>query len=177
MAYITSQILVVVSSLIYSISMLVSNKRNLLFMQIFSSSLFALHYYLLGAYIGGIVSTLDAIRIVVFYFIDKKNNTDLNRKLACASFIVIGLIGACFTWEAWYSILPIISLIIVNTALALQNLKILKISLNTSILFVIAYMVFIKSYFGMATQIFVLIVGIVGVIRDIINSKTKPIIY
>ena len=146
MAYILSQILVVVSSLIYSISMLIPNKRGLLYMQMFSSSLFALHYFFLEAYIGGIVSALDAIRIVTFYFIDKRNNTDINRKIACASFIVIGLIGAYFTWENWYSIFPIISLIIVNTALALQNLKILKISLNTSILFVIAYMIFIKSY-------------------------------
>ena len=178
MAYILSQVLVVVSSLIYSISMLLPNKRGLLYMQIFSSSLCALHYFLLSAYIGGIVSALDSIRIVTFYFIDKKNNTDINRKIACASFIIIGLIGSYFTWESWFSIFPVISLIIVNTALALQNLKVLKISLNISILFVIAYMIFIKSYFGMATQIVVFVIGVIGAIRDIINTnKTKAIIY
>ena len=177
MAYILSQILVVVSSLIYSVSMLIPNKRGLLYLQIFSSSLFAIHYFLLGAYIGGIVSTLDSIRIVTFYFIDKKNNTDINRKIACVSFIVLGLIGACFTWESWYSILPIISLIIVNVALALQNLNILKINLNISILCVIAYMIFIQSYLGMITQIIVFVVGVIGAIRDIIRNKTKAIIY
>lgn len=178
MAYILSQIFVITSSIIYSISMLVDNKRSLLFMQIFSSSLFASHYFLLGAYVGGIVSSLDAIRIVTFYFIDKKHNTDLNRRLACVSFIVIGLIGACFTWESWYSILPIISLIIVNVSLSLQNLNSLKINLNISILFVIIYMIFIKSYFGMITQIIVLVVGIIGAIRDITNkNRYKPIIY
>ena len=178
MAYISSQILVVVSSIIYSFSMLVSSKKHLLFMQIFSSSLFALHYFLLGAYIGGIVSCLDAIRIITFYFIDKRHNTDFNRKIACVSFIIIGIIGACFTWDSWYSILPVLSLILVNLSLSLQNLNLLKINLNISILFVILYMVFIKSYLGMATQIVVFIVGVIGVCKDILyKNKYRPIIY
>ena len=176
MLYTISQILVTSSSIVFAVSLFLNSKKNLLFLQIFSSSLFALHYFFLEAYLGGLISLIDCIRIVTFYVIDKRNGTNLNKQISCVIFIVLGLIGSMFTWSGWYSIFPIICLITVNLSLTLNNLICLKIGFSISQASTILYMFFIASYFGLATQVAVFIVSLIATYLEVKN-KNKPIIY
>lgn len=177
MLYILSQIFVSVSSLIFATSLLLNSKKKLMLLQIFSTMLFTLHYFLLGAYLGGLIAIVDFARIITCYIIDKLNGSTLNKRIWCIIYIILGLIGSVFTWESWYSMFPIISLIVVNLSLTLDNLIIVKLSFNISLICTVLYMLFIASYFGLITQAIVLIIGIIGTIKQFKEYKNKAIIY
>lgn len=169
--FILAQIFTGISCLFYAISLLLKSKAKLLIVQIISSIFFIAQYFLLGSYIGGIVATLEMIRIVVFYFIDKYRNTPKLRFIASASFIVLGLISATFTWANWYSIFPLLGLIAVTVCLGFNNLIALKISCIFSAICASFYLYLLSSIFGMFTQIFIIIVGVTGLIIYILKNK------
>ena len=171
--FLLAQIFIGISALLYGLSLLLKQKTKLLFLQIISSCFFVTQYFLLEAYIGGIVAGLEMLRSVVFYFIDKKFNTNKIRITACVIFCVLGLVGAIFTWESWFSILPLLGLLAVTTCLGFKNVVSLKIACIFSALCAFAYMIFYKSYFGCATQIFIAVIGISGLIVYLIKNKKQ----
>ena len=173
--FLLAQIFIGISSTIYGLSLLLKNKTKLLFLQIISCCFFVTQYFLLGAYIGGIVAGLEMIRCIVFYFIDKKFNTNKVRITSCVIFCILGLLSAIFTWENWFSILPLLGLLAVTICLAFKNVISLKIACIFSALCAFAYMIFYKSYFGCATQLFIAIVGISGLIVYLIKNKKQPL--
>ena len=172
-AFILSQIFVGISATLYGLSLLVKSKKVLLLVQIISSAFFVTQYLLLEAYIGGLVAGLELIRTIVFYFIDKNFNTSKVRFIASGIFIVVGIVGSIFTWAAWYSVFPLLGLLAVTTCLAFNNIVPLKLSCIFSAITAGTYLIFLKSYFGFATQVFIIILGISGLISMYINNKKQ----
>jgi uncharacterized membrane protein YuzA (DUF378 family) len=170
-AFLLAQIFTGISCAFYALSLLLKSKSKLLIVQIISSIFFVTQYFLLGSYIGGAIATLEMIRVVVFYFINKYKDTNKVRFIASISFIVVGLVCAIFTWANWYSIFPLLGLITVTVCLGLKNLIALKISCIFSALCATFYLYLLGSIFGMFTQIFIIIVGITGLIIYIVKNK------
>lgn len=171
--FVLAQVFVCISCLIYSTSLLFKAKSTLLFLQIISAIFFVTQYFLLGAYIGAIVAILETLRSITFYFIDKKFNKKKVRIIASYIFVVIGFISAIFTWEAWFSILPLLGLTAVSVCLGFENVLYLKLSCTFSAFCAIIYMLFLNSIFGAATQIFIVIVGLIGVALYVKKNKNK----
>ena len=172
-AFVLSQIFVGVSSALYALSLLVKSKKILLLVQIISSIFFVAQYLLLGAYLGGLVAGLELIRTITFYFIDKNFNTNKVRFTASAIFIVVGIIGSIFTWATWYSVLPLLGLLAVTTCLAFNSIVPLKLSCIFSAICAGIYLIFLKSYFGFATQVFIIVIGVTGLITMLIKNKKQ----
>ena len=169
--FILAQIFTGISCTLYALSLLFKSKSKLLIIQIISSLFFASQYFLLSSYIGGAIATLEMIRVFVFYFINKYNDTNKVRFIASLSFIIVGGVCSIFTWADWYSIFPLLGLIAVTICLGLKNLIALKISCIFSALCATFYLYLLGSIFGMFTQIFIIIVGITGLIIYIVKNK------
>jgi len=169
---ILAYIFISLSTIIYAFSLLVHTRKKLLFFQICSSLLFIIHYFLLSAFVGGIIATIELIRIIVFYFYENKT-TDMQKAKIITSilFSIIGIACAIFTWEGWYSIFPLVGLIVVNICLSLKNLTLLKFAYLFNVSCALTYMIFISSYFSGATQVVIILIGVIGLIHDKIKAN------
>lgn len=88
--------------------------KGIILFQIISTSLFALHFFLLGAYSGCVANVLGVVRNLIFVHRGKPW-ADKRFWLYgfCAAFVVSGIL----TWQNLSSILPIIGMILGTVAL------------------------------------------------------------
>lgn len=172
-SFLLAQIFIGISSLIYAFSLLVKSKATLLLFQTISCIFFITQYFLLSAYIGAIVSILEEIRTISFYIIEKKHNTTKARTITASVFVVLGAISAIFTWQAWYSILPLLGLLAVSICLSFKNVLTVKISCIFSATCATLYLFFLKSIFGAFCQIFIILLGLIGLIYWIVKNKKE----
>lgn len=93
------------------ISYFVKNKDNILLFQFISYIIFSFHYLLLGAFTGAAMEIGCAGSSILSFEKVK------NKKLYTIIFIILYLIIGIFTYDAIYSIIPIISNIIMVYAL------------------------------------------------------------
>lgn len=173
--FLLAQIFVGISASIYAFSLIVKSKATLLLLQTISSVFFITQYFLLSAYIGAIVAILEAIRTITFYFIEKKYNTTKTRTITAGIFVVLGAISAIFTWQNWYSILPLLGLLAVSICLGFKNVLAIKISCIFSAICATLYLFFLNSIFGAICQIFIIIMGLIGLIYWSVKNKKQPI--
>lgn len=169
--FIASQIILAISSTLYGTSMLVKNKSLLFFIQIISSVLYATSLCLLFAWVGFIVSVFDTIRVFIFYIIEKRNGGKKAKIITSCILFCICIICAIFTWEALYSILPLLGSVVFIISLAISRLLIIKFATlfvaTTSTL----YLLLLGSYLGAFFECIAIIIGLVGVIKALINLK------
>ena len=171
--FLLSQIFVGVSATIYAFSLIAKSKEKLLLLQTISSIFFVIQYLLLNAYIGAIVASLEEIRTITFYCIEKKNNTIKARLISSIIFILVGTISSIFTWESWYSIFPLAGLLAVSICLAFENVLSVKLSCLFSAVCATIYLFSFKSIFGACCQIFILLIGIGGLIYWAVKNKKE----
>jgi hypothetical protein len=88
---------IVASVLIYQ----QKNKRNLLICKAVTDVLWIVHYLLLGAYTGVVVTCVALVREVVFFRSDRHNKTG---KLILACFLFISVACSAFTWGGIFSV-------------------------------------------------------------------------
>ena len=92
-----------------------NSKKMIIIFQAISSLLFATHYGLLtltgeAALTGAILNLVNIAKCVVFCFaLDGKKWASF--KIWVPVFLAFNLISGILTWEAWYSILPVIGFI------------------------------------------------------------------
>ena len=70
--FILSQICAVIAMMILGLTYIIKNKKQILFLCIFSSTMYALQYFLLCAYTGTIINILGIVRAVWFYLTKKQ---------------------------------------------------------------------------------------------------------
>ena len=175
---IVSAICICVSSVIYSFSLQGKTKLRILFIQLFSSSLYLLNFLFVfsSAKSGAITATFEILRLISFYFIEKndKFNTRKNNLIAMSIFCVILTACSVFAWSGWICILPLIGTIIVSIALGCKNLVFIKFSFIVQSVLITIYLAILSLWINAASQAFVSVLGIVGLVTLIMNlKKTK----
>ncbi len=162
-----------VNAVFYALSFFAKSKVVLLLLQIVSNIFFGLQYLVLKAYTGAIVIAVDTVRILAFFFVEKFKNTNLTRTVVGLFFIIACIISAALTWDRWFSILPLLATTLAIVSLMTNNLLLIKIFGLISCPFQMIYMIFIKSYFNLIVEIFIIIMETIAVTIDIVKMKKQ----
>ena len=144
--------------------------KTILFFRMLSEFIFAVQYFLLGAYTGMITDLIGCVRNIVFTKqIDKNKKTTVSTAFFSLLFLAFGIVF----WEGPKSILVIIAKILSTIAYGNKNPAVVRavIFITSSSWFIYNYFVF--SIAGMLCEAFTLISLIIGIVRLDIMPKMK----
>lgn len=177
---IVSSVCICCSAAIFSLSLQGVTKIKILFIQMFASLLYLMSYLFVldvnaAALVGAITAGFEIIRLIVFYFLEKKEkfNTKTINLIAMISFSIILTICTIIAWGGWISIFPLISAVIVSLALGNKNVLIIKIAFIIQAALITTYLLLLSLWINAASQIFVFVFGIVGLISFIKKSQVN----
>ena len=174
---IASAVCICISSVIYSFSLQGQTKLKILFVQLFSSTFYLLNFVFVfaSAKAAAITAVFEIIRIFVFYFIerDERFNTRKNNLIAMITFSIILTACSIFTWDGWISIIPLFGTVFVSIALGCKNLVFIKFSFAVQAILISTYLFMLSLWINAASQVFVAILGIVGLVRLLIKIKKE----
>lgn len=123
----------------------------------------AIQYFLLNALTGAIISILNTIRCLVFYFYKKK---DMKPSLiVLIIFEVIAIISGIVSWQDMWSLIPIIVTVIYTYGLWQDNVKVIRITTGIVGAGWAIYNVVVKAFVGALQEIAQLISAIISLYR------------
>ena len=177
---ITAQIFGIVGMLFNLLVFQQKTQKRVLVCQFFAAITFALNYLLLGAFVGGILNAVGAIRALVFYF---KEKTRANSILWQIIFIIAFAVSYPLTFLVFgteptpknfvIEVLPVVAMVIITVSLRLGSAKaVRRLSLFSSPMW-LTYNLFTGSIGAVASEILNLISIVVGIIRLDIKREGK----
>ncbi len=152
------QLIAVIGFIIYLISFYNKDFKRIMIFQIGSNVFYAVHYVLLGGYCGAILSLFSILRNLLVF---KDENRNLKFILLSFAYIAVGF----FTYTKFYSILPVVAMIIYTFTLIYKP-KYIKEGSMLSAFFWLIYNIFVYSYAGIATETILLISNFVLLLRE-----------
>ena len=165
MLYILSQVLVVISDIFCIISMLNNKKKNIVLFLIVSCMLFVSHYMCLDAYTGAAIGIIEIVFLLTMYVLELKGKTKYN-VLCSVITICLTIVMSVLTWDTWLSALPMLAMIIYLVAMLFANVIIVKLGTFIRLTLNGLYMLLIRSYFGAALSVVILVCTIIGIVKD-----------
>ena len=167
------QVIGVFAFLILLISFWQKDRKKILFLQAVMSILYALHYFLLGAYSGSIVNIIGIFRAYTF---SKKNNNKLySSNLVLYLFLVLFLVSGVITYDNIFSILPIIAALLYTLAIWNDKSSTIRIgSLFVSCIWII-YNIIVGSHVGYITESILLISTALSVLKLDVKRKRSSL--
>ncbi len=174
--YISAQIFIVVSSVLYGLSCLAKDKKILFVVQIFSSLFYGLHCFFMGAVVGGIVTIFDILRVVIFYILEKVGGTQKQKIFSASILFVIAIICSACSWEGWFSALPLAGALIFIVALAISRLLLIKCATLISGMCSATYLFLSNSRFGALVELIPVVLALVGIgisVAKMVKEKRK----
>ncbi len=148
-----------------------NKRKNILLCTVISASLFTVHFILLGAYTGAIMNFFAGLRSLVFM-----NNTKkwAKSKIWVAVFMIIYTVACIATWDKWYSVLPLIAMLLTTVSNWLQSEKKIRFLTFPNSPCWLIYNILNGSVAGIITEIFVMSSLIIAIIRfDLRKPKNK----
>ncbi len=88
-------------------SMHFSRRRTILLTQLLSAGIWAIHYFLLGAYTGVVMNIINVFKAAVF----RKHNSEHGQRWIPFAFGGVVLGATLLTWQGWLSLLPMVSML------------------------------------------------------------------
>lgn len=162
MEFIAAQAIGVVALLFSAFSFQQNTHKRIMLCQTVAGSLFALHFFVLGATTGAITNTIGVVRGIVFYHRDKKWAAGITLPLVfCAAFIISGI---C-TWQGPLTLLPICAMVINTFTFAATDPTVVRVTILFSSPLWLVYNALSLSFPGVITESFVILSTIIGMIR------------
>ncbi|MBQ4137273.1 MAG: YgjV family protein [Clostridia bacterium] len=118
---ITAQIIGIIGSALTIISYQCKNPRKLIMLQGAGGLMFAINFFMLGAYTGALLNLVNVVRSISFAKIKSKN------KLLPITLIAVYAISTVFTYNGWLSIAVFAAQTAGTVIFYLDNDKIIKI--------------------------------------------------
>ena len=152
-----------VATVISILSFQCKDNRKLFLMQIASSSIFALHYLLLGAHTGLLLNLASVVRLVFLY-----NGQKRWARHAMSMVGVTLLMAFCgaVTWSGWLSLLPTAAMVVGTPFYWSQTGKTLR---WAQLCFIspcwLTYNIALLSFPGIITEILAMLSVIISLIR------------
>jgi len=145
-------------------------QKQIVFFQIIGISMFVVHFFMLGAYTGAILNVFGVVRAVIYYNNDKKW---AQSKLWFYGLIIVYTVVGILTWEDWFSVLPIIAMILSTFAFMQTNaLRFRLLNFPCSPMWLI-YNLHHFSISGSITECFTMTSMIIGFFRYYILKKNR----
>lgn len=177
---IVSAICIWLSAALFSLSLQGQTKLKILFVQMFATILYLANYLFVlsinsTAKIGAITASFEILRLLVFYFIERseKYNTKKINLIFAIIFSVILTICTIYAWSGWQSIFPLIGAILVSLALGNKNIKLIKLAFIIQAACIVTYLLLLHLWLNAASQFFVFIFGIIGLVTFILKLKQQ----
>ena len=146
----------------------VNKRSSMLRIQMVACLLYAIHFFMLGAYTGAAMNVAGVARNFSFDKLKKSRHSWVLPIL----FITIFFIAAILTWQGPRSLLPAIASIGGTLAVWQQNPRMIRLLSLLSPPLWLTYNVLSGSYPGILSEIFLLTSTIVGIYRfDILKQK------
>lgn len=159
--YILSQVLAIIATISIGCTYFVNNKIKVLIFCLLYCIFYGVHYLLLGAITGFLVTLISFIRNIIFYKNSKKNKQ--NSKVLLIILIAFALISGLISYKNIFSLLPIIASIISTYSVWQDDIKKYKyLALPVGVCYLI-YAISINSYISIVTESILLITVIVGI--------------
>ena len=155
--------LVGVAALIVALTSFQMNvPKKMVLCQLISSTLFTIHFAMLGAVTGAAINIMSAVRAVIYAQTDKKWAMHVAWTFV---FVAISVLIAVFFWEGWISLLPVLGAVCYTISFRMKTSKMVRlVSLPSSPCWII-YNGIKGSLPGVITECYVIISIFVGMLR------------
>ena len=170
MLEIIGQLLGIVAVVFGFISFQMKTSRGILIFQVATASLFAAHYYLLGAPTASALNVLAALFCVVYYFRDKRGS---NSKIAPVIFTVLVIITSVLTWDSWYSVFIMSGLIVNTLSLSLSDPQKIRYCMFVKAPLCLIYNIIVLSVGGIFYECAVLVSSAIGIIKVLVSRNSN----
>lgn len=164
MSNVVAQIVGIIAYILLVASYYRKNKAQILFIQIFASLAFGIHYFMLSGLTGAICNIISLIMMIIIYFYDKSKRK--NKKLLIAILIPVLIAISLLSWENIYSVFPIFSSTIMLVAFLLKNEKTIRIFGVISNLSWTVYGIIHMSYSSIIFEIFAVAGTAISLIKE-----------
>ena len=166
--FIIIQIIGGIAYSLLSYSYFKKEKRDILFIQLFSYILFSIHYYLLDGITGAICNIIGLFALLMIYFFEKYHLK--NKILFSILFISILFIINILTFQNIFSIFPLIASIIVIISFLLKSENSIRgIGIIAAICWLV-YAIYYKSYISIIFEVITLIDVLIAFFKNHIKK-------
>lgn len=128
--YIISQVFTIISYIFLALTYHMKNRKTILILNILTQIAFTIAYVLLGAWSGLAMAIVAMARNVIFILDENKNEKREHMNKTDISILVIlyiiSMISAIFTYERFFSLLPVFATMIYTYAVCQKNIKLYK---------------------------------------------------
>jgi hypothetical protein len=160
--YVIGQGLGILAVVLGFVSFQMKLPRGILLMQLFTATVFAAHYLLIGEPTGAVLNLLAGVQCAIYYIRDKRGSRDLWTPIL---FALMTVVSGILTWENWYSILLMAGLVVNLLALSLPNPQMTRKLLFVKSPLCLAYNALVLSLGGVIYECAVLISAVFGLIK------------
>lgn len=146
-----------IGMIILPLSLQAKDKNTLLVLAIVGCLAWSLHFYLLDELSGSVILAIAAARYWAAIY--TKDNRVKN------FFIVIAVLTLPFTYTVWYSVIPVISAVVITAVIFQDNMdKMRKFFILEASLW-LSYSILSSSYTGTITDLIILFSAVLGWVR------------
>lgn len=174
MQEIIAQVIGFVGTGILFLSYQMPKKKQIVFCQILSISIFTAHYLLLGVWTGAMMNAIALVKTVLYYFDDRVWFGKTQRILFTILFSAVILAAGIWTWQDWTSVLPLLAMLINTLAYNIRKEKWFRLCMFPTSPLWLVYNLLNHSIPGLIGEILTTISIISAIIRyDILHQEPK----
>ena len=168
MSFILAQICGFIALILTVASVHFKTKERIVLCSVIANIVVAIQFFLLNAITGGVVSIINTIRGLVYYYYKKK---DMKPSLTILFiFEIVAIFSGIISWQSIWSIIPITATVIYTYALWQDNVTVIRIATGLVGFEWAIYDLIVKAYVGAVQETSQLISAIISLIR---NRKVK----
>lgn len=161
--YVIGQVLSGISVLIGFISFQQKTPARILTCEILSASVFAAHYFLIGAPTAVALNLLAAVQCVAYYFRDKRGSRSMVVPLIFTALVIT---SGILTWEGWHSAFIVFGLGVYSVSIAFPNAQSIRYAMFLKSPACLVYNAVALSVGGVAYECAVLISSLIGTVKN-----------
>ena len=140
------------------------SRKNILLLQLLSVIIWAIHFYLLSAWTGAVLITINGFVTILFLF--KNKNKKLGNPLILYLSLLILIIFTIITWGAFYSIFPLLAVGSVMVARWQNNIHLIRIISFPTSVFWIVYDLFVGAYGSIIAEVLIITSILISLFRN-----------
>lgn len=165
--FILAQICGIIALVFTVISVQFKTKEQIVMCSVFANIAVSIQFFLLNALTGAIISIINTIRCIIFYYYKRKYKKP--SLLVLIIFEIIAIVSGITSWQNIWSIIPIVVTVVYTYGLWQDNVTVIRITTGIAGFGWSVYDIIVKAYVGAIQEISQLISAIISIVRN--NKK------
>jgi len=164
MIFILAQLCGIIALILTVISVQFKTKEKIVMCSVFANIVVAIQFFLLNAITGAIISIINTVRCLIFYYYKKK---DMKPSLVVlVLFEIVAIVSGIISWQNIWSLIPIIVTVVYTYGLWQDNVTVIRITTGIAGLGWSIYDIIVRAYVGAIQEISQFISAIISLIRN-----------